>query len=166
VSNETFQLDAGVDWLSNLADANGLEEYISATAGTIEDSVEGFSVHATVSAASFIFTGEYVAALDDFALGEINFKGSGARPAAWNLEAAYETEIINRGVVFGLGYQGTDEAVALELPESRIMVVASVEICPYTSLALEYFHDEDYSTGDGGTGGNGDTVTMQLALEF
>lgn len=41
-----------------------------------------------------------------------------------------------------------------------------MEIFPYTALTLEYFHDEDYDTSDGGTGEYANTLTMQLALEF
>ena len=64
-------------------------------------------------------------------------------------------------------YQETDEAVALELPEERLSAAISVEVMDNTTLSLEWAHDDDDSTADGGTGASGgDTVTGQLAVEF
>ncbi|MDA3969741.1 MAG: LbtU family siderophore porin [Desulfobulbaceae bacterium] len=166
MSSDAFSLDAGIDWLSNLADSNGLADHISTTSGTIADPVNGLSFHATVEAGGFTVTGEYVAALDNFAAGEVDFKGQGAEPKAYNLEAAYGMEIANRTTTFALGYQATDEALGLGLPESRYIGAVSVELFTNTALALEYFYDEDYDTSDGGTGEDANTLTMQLALEF
>jgi hypothetical protein len=68
--------------------------------------------------------------------------------------------------VFALAWQGTDEALALELPEDRYMGCLSVGLIDGLTFSLEYAHDEDYSKSDGGTGDNADTVTTQLSLEF
>jgi hypothetical protein len=65
-----------------------------------------------------------------------------------------------------VAYQGTDEALVLELPEERYMGTISVGLVDGLSLALEYAHDEDYGKSDGGTGDEADTITVQLALEF
>lgn len=166
LSSETFNLETGLDWLSNIADSNGLADHISTTSGTVADTVSGLAAHATMEIAGFTVTGEYVAALDGFAVGEVYFRGKGAKPKAYNLEAAYTMEIIGKATTLALGYQTTDEALDLGLPESRITAAANMEILPYTSLALEFCHNEDYAISDGGSGEDGQTITMQLALAF
>lgn len=66
----------------------------------------------------------------------------------------------------GVAWQGTKEALALELPETRVLAAISVEIFENTALSLEYAHDEDYSTSEGGSGDDADTFTLQLATSF
>lgn len=166
MSNDTMSVEVGLDWLSNIADSGGLSDYISTTSTTIEDQVSGLSAHGSMEFQNYTFICEYLAALDDFGLGEVDFNGDGAKPVSYNVEAAYSTDMLNRPVTLAVGYQGTDEAVDLGLPESRYITTAKMEVWPSTILALEYFHDKDYSESDGGTGNNGDSVTMQLALEF
>ncbi len=78
----------------------------------------------------------------------------------------YTFEIAGHETVVALAYQGSDEALALELPEERYLGTIGVGLIDGLSLALEYAHDEDYDEKDGGTGDNADTVTLQLALEF
>ncbi len=166
MSNDNFSMDAGIDWLSNMADSNGMADYISTTTSTIAESVGGFSAHVTIEVAGFTLISEYLTALNDFTLGEVDFNGQGAEPSAYNVEAAYSLYIAGKVTSLALGYQVTEESLDLGLPESRIIVAASMEIFKYTTLALEYFHDEDYGTSDGGTGEKANTLTMQLALEF
>ena len=75
-------------------------------------------------------------------------------------------EILGKETTFALGYQGTDEAVALDLPKHRYLATIGMQILKNTTLALEYLHDEDYPQRDGGTGGEADQVTVQVAVEF
>ncbi len=62
--------------------------------------------------------------------------------------------------------QGTNESLALSLPESRFGAAATVEILDKAAVTLEYLRDEDYGITDGGTGENGHTATVKLAVEF
>ena len=62
--------------------------------------------------------------------------------------------------------QGTDEAFALSLPETRYGGAMTVQVLPNYSATLEYLHDEDYSASDGGTGNDGHTLTLKVAAEF
>ncbi|QGT78961.1 hypothetical protein GM160_08665 [Guyparkeria halophila] len=66
----------------------------------------------------------------------------------------------------GIGYQGSQEAVALGLPARRAIASLSTEIFPRTALSLEYRHDEDYGIADGGSGKSAGTFTTQLAVTF
>jgi hypothetical protein len=158
----------GVSWTSNMANSDGAiaDTFDAAGLDSIEDSVNGFGVHFGAGLGQVSFIGEYVTALDNFAQTEIDFLGEGAEPSAWNAELAYATELISRETVFAIGWQQTDEAVAIGLPESRYLGSVGMEILPKTVLTLEYYYDNDYDTEDNGTGENASVVTAKLAYEF
>ncbi|MDH5525618.1 MAG: LbtU family siderophore porin, partial [Desulfobulbaceae bacterium] len=106
------------------------------------------------------------AATEAFAASELAYNGGGAKPKAWNVEVGYTSELMGKETTLALGYQGTDQAVDLGLPEQRYLAAVSMGIIDNTSLALEYIHDEDYSVANGGTDNDAETVTMQLGVEF
>ena len=160
---DDFSLDVGAGWINSIAASDNLADMLP---GEIEDYVAGWTAHAIVAWKGFQIVGEYLAATDDFEAGEMAWKNGGAEPEAWNLEAAYSFAVKGHETIFSLAWQGTDEALALELPEDRYMGCLSVGIIEGLTFSLEYAHDEDYSKGDGGTGDNADTVTTQLSLEF
>ena len=161
--NDTFGLDIGMDWINSIADSDTLGD---ALPGKIKSYVSGLSAHAVFSWQGFNLIGEYLGATDDFKADELDFKGKGAQPEAWNIEVGYIFEIAGHETVVALAYQGSDEALALELPEERFLGTVGIGLIDGLSLALEYAHDEDYDKKDGGTGDNTDTVTLQMALEF
>jgi hypothetical protein len=160
---DAMTLDIGAGWINSIADSDGLTDVLP---GEIDDYVGGLAAHAIFSYGPFTLIGEYVGATDSFKDSELDFKGRGAEPQAWNLELAYTHEIAGKETVFALAYQSTDEAVALELPEDRYMAAIGIGIFENTTLAFEYLHDEDYSEKDGGTGEDANQLTMQLAVEF
>ena len=188
MEKDAIGLDVGVDYINNIGDTDGLGDHLADRteeidlalhgggfvttevgidgADEIDDYVDGLSLHAILAMGPFTLIGEYVAALDDFEVDEINFDNDGAEPEAWNVEAAFTTELFSRETTFALGYQGTDEALALGLPEDLYIGSVSMEIFDHTSLAFEYFHAEDYDTDDGGTDDDADVATVQLAVEF
>ncbi len=161
--NEDFSLDIGAGWINSIAASDTLADTLP---GEIDDYVAGWTAHAVINWRNFTLIGEYLAATNDFEAGEMDWKDGGAEPEAWNLEAACTFEVAGHETVFALAWQGTDEALALELPEDRYMGTLSVVIVDGLTFSLEYAHDEDYSKSDGGTGDNSDTVTTQLSLEF
>jgi len=170
MENDTFALDMGADWMNSIGNTDGIGDFLAdravARPEEIDEYVNGLSLHAVFSSGPFTLIGEYVAALNSFTPGEVDFKGQGARPEAYNLEAAYGSEIAGRATTFALGWQTTDQALDLGLPESRSVGTVRVELFPFSSLSVEYLHDEDYGTGDGGSGADANTLTMQLAMEF
>ena len=86
---------------------------------------------------------------------------------AFNIELGYYFTLANMNMIATVTYQGTHEAVALELSEERFAAAISAEIFHHTALSLECIHDNDYSNSDGGTDEfGGTTVTAQLAVEF
>jgi len=90
----------------------------------------------------------------------------GAKPKAWDLEAGYSFELMGRIAIVAIAYQGTEPALALDLPQRRFLLGFSIDILDGAALGLEWARDEDYPVSDGGTGEKADTVTAQLAVEF
>lgn len=164
MATEDSSFDIGLDWTNSLSDADLFEDYV---APPIKDYIDGYSVHGVYRTGPWSFMGEYLSANDEFQPGELAWKGRGAEPEAWNLEVGYDFVAFgDRESNVAVAFQGTDEAVSLELPEDRFLVGLSTTLYENTSLALEYSHAEDYSVSDGGTGEDGDALTLQVAVEF
>jgi len=165
---EHVSLDTGLGWNSNIADSNGITDGLNnlGAENAIAGQIGGISAHLVYNHNSYGLIAEYTAATESFAAANLDFRGQGAKPKAWNLELSHTTEIMGRETTFAIGYQGSNEALALGLPEARYMGSLGFSLMDYTSLAFEYIHDEDYEVSDGGTGNDAQSVTMQLAVEF
>ena len=160
-------VDVGVGggYISNIADSDGITDTLSNAAG-IKDYVGGVEVHGSLGYEGFALLGGYMKATDSFQTGELDFGSQGAEPAAWNVEAAYTLPILGKETTFAATVQGTDEALALELPEKRYGGAITVGVMEHTAVTAEYLHDEDYGVSDGGTGKSGHTATLKLAVDF
>ncbi|OSM01366.1 LbtU family siderophore porin [Magnetofaba australis] len=169
-------VDAAVSYVNSIEDGN-----ISDTLGTggaagnvdaIAKRIGAWDAHLSLSMAGFTLTGEYFTAAERFAAAELAWNGQGAKPRAWHLELAYDTEIKSYPVTFAVAYDGTDEALDLGQPEDRWLAIVNVAILDGVSLGLEYMHSEDYATSKtgarvaAGAGDDRDQVTMRLAAEF
>jgi len=182
---EDITWTVGAGYISDLGDSDTLQDSVADNrsarldeliesgdplAGTFNtDPTErtgGWTANFAVIANGFNLIGEYLTASDDFDPASLGFNGQGAKPSAWNIELGYAFEIFGKESVVAAAYQGTDEAVALELPQERWMLGLSVGIFDNTALSLEYAYDTDYDKDDGGTGDNANTVVAQLAVTF
>lgn len=163
--SDSVNLRTSVSWVNNIADSGGIADYLEESGmDSIAEQVDGLGLSLMAGFGPISFIGEYVTALDDFA--EIAYMDHGAEPKAWNTELAYSLQLLDNDSVFAVGYQGTEEATALGLPENRFIVAASTILFPGTALTLEYCHNIDYGTTEGGTGEESDAFTTQLAYEF
>jgi hypothetical protein len=156
----------GGAYLNNMADSDGLTTQLGNNATAIQNYVSGIEVHGDVAISNITLRAGYMSALKSFQAGEIAFNGQGAKPAAWNVEAAYSMPILGHDTTFAATVQGTKEALALGLPETRYGAAVTVAIVDHFSITGEYLHDEDYSVSDGGTGNSGHTATLKLAAEY
>jgi hypothetical protein len=165
---ELLNLAIGVSLISSIADADNLTALIEATGRVdqLDEAVSGWNTHARIASGGWTLTGEYLAAADAFAASEFAFQGSGAQPEAWQLELAYQLPWQRLPVTTALGLQGTDEALALGLPEQRALAGITVEPWQATSLSLQLAHDRDYGTSDGGSGNSAESALVQLAVSF
>lgn len=146
----------GTDYISNLADSDSLQDSDFGY-DTGEDSVAGASFYASANFSSVTLLAEYLTALDEFAN-----DGANSEPEAMQLEVA----IAMGAFTYALSYQETDEAVFLELPEERISFGVSTEIFNGIGLGVQLQRDSDYSSADGGTDDDTNSVVLQLAAEF
>jgi len=167
--NSSFAINLG--YINDIGDSDSLQDVIQdnidAAGVDYSDQVAGISIDGIFTYGPFNVIAEYIMATDDFEANELSFGTGGAEPEAFNIEVGYSFNVRGIPITAALAYQGTDEAVALELPEERIVGALSAEIFDGTALSFEWAHDDDYSNSDGGTGGSGgDTITSQLAVEF
>ena len=158
-------IDAGVSWISNIADSDTLQDSVSAPDRLVHQ-VPGLALHATATLGDLTLIGEYLTATRTFAPADLAFAGSGARPAAANLEAGYQFEAAGREAGVALAWQHTWEAAALILPQTRWLAALSLGVAHHTVVSLEYAHDQDYKRPRGGSGDDSNTLTAQLAVTF
>ncbi|NEV62213.1 LbtU family siderophore porin [Thiorhodococcus minor] len=177
-----FALGAG--YISDLGDSDTLQEVTNEnrteTLATAQEEgqdlsgysldpserIGGWTLNAAAELGRFNLIGEYLAATDSFDMDSLAYEDAGAKTAAWNIEAGIRFDVMGRDSVAAVAYQGTREAVALELPQERWLVGWSAEVYRQTSLSLEWAYDRDYDRSEGGTGETGSTFTAQLAVEF
>lgn len=162
--HERFSYDIGVGYLNDLGDTFVVSDALEAVDDY--DYVGGLGTYLTLNIGPVSLIGEYITALDPFDAAHLAFNGQGAEPKAWNVEAGLTFDLVGYETTLALGYQATEEALALELPETRILAALSLGLDDHTRVSLEYASDEDYDENDGGTGKDAETVTLQLAVEF
>ena len=154
MENDSMSLNVGADYISNLANSDGMADAIGDD--ELTDEIGGLAAHVILGFGKFSCIAEHVAATDAY---------MDAEPNATHLEAAFTTEMIGNETTLAATYQTSSEAAGL-LPETRYGAAASMGILENTSVSVEYIHDEDYAAEDGGTDGNADQVDVQLAIEF
>ncbi|MEE4379873.1 MAG: LbtU family siderophore porin [Candidatus Competibacteraceae bacterium] len=160
------EIVAGAGYLSDLGDSDTLQDAINDNQGDNDtDFVPAWTVNAIGRFGPFSLIGEYLAATKPFEETALPWQDGGAKPAAWNLEVGYDFDWF-RGSTVAIGYQGTRQALALELPKQRFLATLSMEIYDSTALSLEWAYDEDYDINEGGTGNDANTFVAQLAVEF
>lgn len=157
VEYEDSAFGVNASWINDLGESDNLEEIAAG-----DKRVAGWTASGFASLGGVSLLGEYLTAAREFR--EEDF--SGAEPSSYALEVAYEFEVGGKGVTAAAGYQRSEEAIALELPESRYLVGLSVDLVEGVALGVEWKRDNDYGEADGGTGKDFDTFTALLSAEF
>jgi len=153
-------LTLALGYLSDLGDSDRLREVVEDG-----DRVGGLAASLLFEAGSWTLIGEYVTATERFNLGAGETLAE-QQPSAWMLEAGYGFDLFRKPAQIALGYQGSAEALALELPAARWLATFNLAIYDYTTVQLEYVHDQDYGASEGGTGDSGNGFTAQVAIAF
>lgn len=151
LQSDVFSL--GVDYISNIADADGLqEEDYGFAAG--RDRVAGASVFGELAFDTLRLSAEHLTSLDPLEPG-----------AEDDLSASHvEVSVPVYDVVLAAAYQETEAAAFLELPDERISVGMSRELGQGVALGVELSRDTTELTGDDEDTSN--NFVVQLAAEI
>lgn len=185
--------EIGASYISSMNDAAGMQStgsVVNTTFGGFGSFTNGneqvrktqaMDVHANLGYDRFNFAAEWVGAIEDFRAQDLSYNGRPARPQAIQTEIDMTFRAFNRPSSIGIGYQWSQEALALNLPQQRIIGVFNISIWKDTVESLEYRHDIDYkinSFANGaapigganintiGTGKSSDTVSAQIGVYF
>jgi hypothetical protein len=158
-----FSYDVGINYINDMGDSDALGDLLEGIDDY--DYVEGFGGYLNLNFGPASLYAEYITALDEFSAEHIAFKNDGAQPATWNVEVGY-TVNLGYETTFAFAYQGTEESLALEQPNTRLMGLISLALNDNTWVAFEYVFDEDYDENDGGTGKDAQSAILQLGIEF
>jgi hypothetical protein len=167
---DDWTIDFGLGYLRNLAASGSITALLKEGASgdsdesEVVDYVGGLNAYVRLVYGPLAFYSEYLAAVSDFSPGELG--GDLAKPKAFHAELAYTTELFAKETTFAIGYQGTDQAVGLTLPEHRYLAAVSFTLAENLTWTLEFLHDRDYKSEEGGTDGKADMLTTQLAFSF
>lgn len=158
-----LNITAGVSYLSNIADSDGLSEANDmdedGDPDGISDYVGGVSAYVhMVLMGSVHCTAECVCAIEKFNAGELNFADDGdrVRPRAWNFELTYT---LPADIGVGVKYETTKDCDNF-LPANRYGGIIFCSPLENTSLGLEYLYQE-FDNDD-----TSEVITAQLAFEF
>jgi hypothetical protein len=185
MQNQDSSLNLQAGYLNNMADV----DYVSASTdfwnggGLLSSTgyvtpVGAVSLDATGSLGMFDADVHYVTATDRFDRTEINIYGGpfgtpsttrGAEPSALVVGVGATTMISNHKSRFGLDYQYSWEALDVGMygiPQARLEGTFDVNVSKNVNVGLYVYHDQDYSTGKGGTGRGATTGVLHLGVMF
>ena len=176
-----------VSGISNIADSSGMQSTPlpsnqfqgfgeSSQTEILKHAVPGADLRFDVTSYDFEFIGEHGLATQSFSSQDLMYNGEGAQPTATHLEGDYNFKIYSRPSAFGLGYDQSNQALALGVPKRAFMATISSSILRNTVLNLELQHYINYSSNDtaGGNngvvfysdGGSGNGIFLQLDAYF
>jgi len=159
-------IDLGLSYINAIGESDTIEGALASATAMTGDNPGGFGVNAMLQSGPVTGIFEYITATDDFDSGDVAFNGNNAQPAAYQFEIGFTTKLNEKDLVLAATYQLTEESQALGLAEEQYGVAASYSFLPGVSIGLEYMHQEDYSSSDGGTGLDGHNATLKLTGEW
>lgn len=159
-----ISLSAGVSYLSNIGDSDGLSGQLM-VADTITSYVPAATAYVSASLNETVFCHlEYMLTTDNFSAGDLVFdEGRDVEPWALNVEVAYAA---TDQLMVGLRYGATNDAggatddADVFLPESLYGAVVGYTPMDHVDIALEL------QAGEFANGNDFTTATVQLALAF
>jgi hypothetical protein len=193
-AKEDITGELGASYISSIDDAAGMQRTTSSPGTTFAGfgsqtngsewvrKIPAFDMHGNIGIDRYNFAAEWVTTSQSFRVQDLSMNGQGARPQAGQLEANMTFKTFNRPASFGVGYQWTHDALALNLPLQRFVGVFNISIWKDTVESIEYRHDIDYAASQFanganstlfpanmntiGTGNASDTVSAQIGVYF
>jgi hypothetical protein len=144
--------------IANIADSSGMQY-----SGGFQNNellvhrVPGYNLRGVLSLGSHLdLIGEYVGASTSFNPNNLSYNGRGAKPWAYDVEAAYSLEIFkDKPSAIGVGYAQSGEALALGLPLNRVSLVMNASLWRNTLQSLEVRRDLEYPSSNTASGAGG-----------
>ncbi len=196
-SNKDLHINIGGGLISDMTDSQGIG-YTGASAprfpgfanvDNIPDvatgqypfgrTVPGGDIHTEIAYGPWSLAAEYLGAMRSFDSEDLTFNGHGAEPKATHVELSRNFLIYNQNYTAGLSYGRTWESVGLNLPQQSVTGYLRTSFWKNTIAALEFRHDQDYSSSDTstaavnygyfsntGTGKGRDMLLAQLGVYF
>ena len=185
--------EIGASYISSIDDASGMQTTNSIVGTTfggfgsftngneVVRKTQAVDVHGNIAYDRFNLAAEWVGAVQGFRPQDLSYNGRGAKPQAGQTELDITFKAFDRPSSIGVGYQWTKGALALNLPQQRIIGVFNISIWKDTVESLEYRHDIDYNGyqfANGaapfgtvnattfGTGRSADTISAQIGVYF
>lgn len=192
-----FKGNIGAGFVNNIAEAQGYQLNGEGSSNSFQGfsqhsdteflhhKVDALNIHASGVMGPFSIYSEYVGALKSFDDEDLSFNDHGAAPKAFHVEGNYAFKIFDKPSAFTLAYDHTWQSLGLNLPEDSFIGVFNISIWKNTIEAIEFRHDENYSssnsaggicdpTGDGITtfcpvpsvGSSANQVLLQVGVYF
>lgn len=96
-----------------------------------------------------------------------NANATGAKPYSASIQGGYGFEGWNRNQNVYVGYQMSRESAGLNVPRSRYLVGYGIDLMgKNTNVGIEWDRDMAYSVSNGGTGRNGNLVSLRSSVQF
>lgn len=174
--------------ISNLAESENLQKpsglnkipfsgfSIGSNAEHLKYAVPGLSGYASLGYQQYSFEVQYIKALRHFDPSDLSFNEHGADPQAFHSEVAYHFNIQEKPMAFMLGYDFSQNALALLLPRDRFSAAISMAFWRNTLTTLEYRHDIEYDANNQASGAGSalfkapsatdDALTLELSVYF
>lgn len=157
-----------LDHISNIADADGIQPEDPMDL-LITNAVSGCAISASVALGPLLLGAEFIQT-DEFELdlvtNPIPSIPQGAKLSAFYFDASVEVDMFGNEGSASAAYNKTDDAVALELPETRISLGVSVELTEISWFSVELAHNEDYDQKDSGSGASAWNIAIQTTIEI
>jgi hypothetical protein len=192
--SDSLGWDLGVGYLYNLVGSNDVAYAIqNFNGGTgYKNRVGAGNVYADVNSGPFSIGARYTAALQNFSTLDLPQNGfgnvvapaavfggvgsglptatvagtTGAKPWALAVKAGYGFDAWGKTQGIFLGYQASSQAAGLNIPKYRWLVGYSADMFKNNNWAVEWDHDGSYSATNGGSGNNGNLVTIRSTVKF
>ncbi len=150
-----------LSYLDNLPETNLFGEGLG-----IDEKYAGVAASGYVTLEPITIIVEYLGASREIHPAIVSVNGKAATPETWNIEVGSRLTIMDQPAMVSLAYQGSNEAVELDLPKSRLMAGLGVELVKDTTLSFELSQDQNYGITDGGNDEKSQTFKAQLAVKF
>lgn len=166
-----------INYIGNMTDVTSIKSTLKTSGSTAwtapAQQVPGVAVHGDYATGPFQVMADYVTALSGYDSASLTYNGSGAKPAAYSVQATYSWNETNTQSLT-LGFDGTQQAKGITpmgsgftLPENRFLVSYGYVPFKNVKLRLQYENAKDYGTSvTNGTGDINHTVTARVQLVF